>query len=155
LDAWKGIATVEFRVPSTMDENNPPGSISVGAGLGLAALATLICSAALRQILYGLFAGLYGRLVAGLAIAAVGVSLLVWVARRADDWRLSVAAASAAAGFYYSWKTKIATADFGRFGGPDGSRMFGEHAAAISTALALFIVAGIALGVHVLRSWED
>lgn len=81
--------------------------------------------------------------------------MLVGVARHVNEWRLSVAAASAAAGFYYAWRTKAATADLGRFAGPEGSRMFGEHAAAISTALVLFIVAGIALGLHVLRLWEE
>lgn len=138
-----------------MDDNNPPESISVGAGFGLAFLATLICSAALRQILYGLFAGVSGRLAAGLAVAAVGISLLVWVAHRAEEWRLSVAAATSAAGFYYAWRAKIATENLGRLGGMDTSHVYGEHAATISTALILFIVAGIALGRHLLRSREE
>jgi len=146
---------VEFRLPSVLDDSNPPEPISVVAGVGLAILATLICSAALRQVLYGLFALLSGRVVAGLAIAAVGTSLLVWVALRADEWRLSVAAAAAAAGFYYAWRAKIATENLGRLGGIDTNHAYGEHAATISTALILFIVAGIALGRHLLLSWEE
>ncbi|HXU31722.1 MAG TPA: hypothetical protein VN851_14200 [Thermoanaerobaculia bacterium] len=143
-----------FRPPSPAD-GQPPEPISAGAGLGLAGLATLLCSAALRQILYGLIAGRSGRLVAGLLIAALGGFLLAWVARRAEEWRLAVAAASALAGFYYSWTTQIATKDFGPLGGPDGGLLFSDHTAAISTALILFIVAGIALGRHILRSWGE
>lgn len=114
------------------------------AGHALAAFATVLSSAALLLILEGLFAARSPKILAGLALAALGICLLVWVARRTAEWRLSVAATSAASGFYYSFRGKV-----------DSGDVFSERAAAASTALVLFIIAGVALGIHLLGSWRE
>ncbi len=142
---------MEFRLPSGSDDGYPPEPISVGAGIGLAVFASLLGSAALFQIFYGLFALRTLRLLLGLAMAGGGGYLLVWVARRgAEEWRLSLAGTSLLAGFYYCWKASIANDILAqRFRGLASSHMYGEHTGAAFTALVLFIVAGFALVLHI------
>lgn len=131
-------------MPPTSNPEKPPEALTVAAGLGLAALATVFTSVALFLILEGLFAARTPRLLAGIALIALGISLLFWVARRADDWRLAAAATAAACGFFYSFQGKVADGD-----------LISQRAASASTALVLFIVAGVALGMHLLGPWRE
>ncbi len=147
---------MESRLPSVLADDNSPEPISAGVGQLLALLATLICAAALFRVLYGLFALRSLQVLAGLVLAAGGAYLFVWVARRSEEWRLPVAAASTAAAIYYAWRARVASEIMlKRFRGLASSHMYGEHTGAFLTALLLFVVAVTAFGLHLLRSREE
>ncbi len=119
-----------------------------------AALAALLFGGALFRLCQGLFSTRSGRILEGLALAAVGTVLLIWSARRSADWRFWVAATSAASGFYYTWRAE-GVAEGAQPAGTLVSGALSNRGAAGSTALILFIAAGVMLGVHLLGSWRD
>jgi hypothetical protein len=120
--------------------------------LAVAAFAAVLFSGALFRLFRGLFASRFSSVLACLVMAAVGAFLLRWSARRTVEWRLPVAAVCAACGFYYSWRAQVeGVAPLGYLEGGDVVL----RAASGTTALVLFIVAGVVLGRHLLGSWRD
>ncbi len=120
-----------------------------------AALAALLLGGALHRLFQSLFSARPGPIFEGLALAAVGTALLVWSARRSADWRLVVAATSAAAAFYFVWRAEAVAERAQRAGALTGGEVVSAPLASGSTALVLFIVAGVLLGMHLLGSWRD
>ncbi len=145
---------MQTQAPANLDDEKFSDEISVRAGIAITAFAMLACGGALFRLLQGLFAGRSSRILAGLVLAALGIFLLVWVARRAVEWRLSAAAAAAASAFYYAFRANVGEAGK-RLASFDRPEVFAERAAAASTALILFIIAGVTLGMHLLGAWRD
>ncbi len=127
----------------------------VTAAAATTALAALLLCGALSRLFLGLFAARSGRTLEGLAWAALGIALLVRSARRSTDWRLIVAATSAASAFYYAWRAEAVTEGAQRAGIPIGGEVVSASLASGSAALVLFLAAGVLLGVHLLGSWRD
>jgi hypothetical protein len=133
-------------------DKNLPKPLPPWAELAAAAFAALLIGGALFRLFRGLFASLSSNLLACLVMAAVGAFLLRWSARRAAEWRLPVAAVFAACGFYYTWRAQV---EGGTWAGNLVSGDIAIPAASATTALVLFTLAGVALGMHLLGSWRD
>ena len=144
-----------LRRKETAVDKNLPEPLPPVAALAVASFSTLLGSGALYLLFRGLFAARFGSVLAFLAIAALGIFLLKWSARRTDQWRLAVAAVSAACGFYYVWRAEIVAESGKRWGTLDRSGALTDRLACGSTALVLFLVAGIVLGTHLLGAWRD
>lgn len=136
-------------------DKNLPEPLPPAATLAATAFSTLLCSGALYLLFRGLFAARFGSVLAFLAIAALGIFLLKWSARRSDQWRLVVAAVSAACGFYYVWRAGIVAEGGKRLGTLGSGDVISDRLACGSTALVLFLVAGVFLGTHLLGAWRD
>ncbi len=138
-----------------MDASDLPEPMRRHAPWAAPALSAVLGAGGLYRLFRGLFSGGSGDLLAGLALAGLGVFLLRWSGRQGFERRLAVAAASAFCAFYYAWRAETQSAGTGVAGSPAIQEAVVSALAGGSTALLLFVIAGIALGLHVLGSWGE
>ncbi len=138
-----------------MDAEDLPEPMRRYASWAAPALSAVLGAGGLYRLFRGLFSGESGSLLAGFALAGLGGLLLRWSIRQRFEWRLAVAAASALCAFYYAWRAGTQSTGNGAAASQAVNEAVYSTLAGGSTALLLFIIAGIALGLHVLGSWGE